>query len=177
MLIRYYIFRVSKKNLTSFHWPIILAVLIEITWWKMNIRTSLFNRMGLYSTEKGQYQLISWESAREMDQAWWRWRQYCDDIAATVPKPVPMWFLFFYMWRDWPISPLFLLALTKSSWESLPQWIMLPKTCYSMFHKSLTANLMCAVSKEVHIFNTYKISPRINLWCSTHKLFNSIELD
>ena len=73
--------------------------------------------------------------------------------------------------------PLFLLALMNSSRESFLHWIMLPETCYSMFGKSLTTDLTIAVSKAVHKLNTNKIGPRINLWCSTPKLFNFVELD
>ena len=47
------------KNLTSFCRQIILAVLIEITSWKVNMRTSFFNRMGLHPTERRQYVFIS----------------------------------------------------------------------------------------------------------------------
>ena len=80
-------------------------------------------------------------------------------------------------WRDWSMFPLFQLALMNSSRESLPHWIMLPETCYSVFGKSLTTDLTYAISQAVHILNTYEIGPRIDLWCSTPKLFNFIELD
>ena len=36
---------------------------------------------------------------------------------------------------------------------------MLPDTCYSVFGKSLTTDLTCAVSQAVHILNTYEIVP------------------
>ena len=67
-----YIYRVSPPNFTSFHRPIILAILVEIT---LN-----FNRMYrnnkikiLYSMEEDSKCLYQWESAREIDWAWWRW--------------------------------------------------------------------------------------------------------
>ena len=66
--------------------------------------------------------------------------------------------------------PLFLLALMNSSRKSFPHWIMLPESCYSMFGKSLTTNLMYAVKQVLHVLNTYEIGPRINLWRSAPKL-------
>ena len=81
------------------------------------------------------------------------------------------------IWRDWSMSPLFLLVLMNSGKESLLHWIMIPETCYSVFVKSLTTDLTYAMSQAVHILNTYEINLRINLWCSTPKLFNFIELD
>ena len=80
------------------------------------------------------------------------------------------------MWWDWYMSLLFLLVLLNSSGEWLLPWIMLPETYYSIFGKSLTTDLMCVVSKVVHILNTYEIGPRINLWCSTSKLFNFLDI-
>ena len=61
--------------------------------------------------------------------------------------------------------------------ESLPHWIILLETCYSMFGKRLTTILTCAVSLVVHLLNIYEIGPRIKLWYSTPKLLNFIELD
>ena len=81
------------------------------------------------------------------------------------------------VWKDWSMFPLFLLGLMNSIRESLPLWIMFLETCYSVFGKSLITNLTCAMSQMVHILNTYEIGSRINLWCSTPKLFNFIELD
>ena len=66
----------------------------------------------------------------------------------------------------------FQLALMNSLRESFPHCIRLPDSCYSVFGKSLTTDLTIAV----HIFNTFDIGPRINLCCSTPKLFNFIEL-
>ena len=40
---------------------------------------------------------------------------------------------------------------------------MIPETSYSMFGKSLTTDLTCAVSQAVHILNIYEIGPRIFL--------------
>ena len=72
---------------------------------------------------------------------------------------------------------LFLLVLMKSSRESLPHWIMLLETFYSVFGKSLTIDLTYTVSQTVHILNTYEISSRINLQSSTLKQFTFNELD
>ena len=68
----------------------------------------------------------------------------------------PCDFFLWSMWRDWSMSPFFLLALNLSSAE-LILCLMLPKTYYSVFGKSLT----------------------IDKWCTywTHKLFNFIEQD
>ena len=75
------------------------------------------------------------------------------------------------IWRDWSMFLLFLLVLMNWSRELLLHWIILPETCYCMVSKSLTFDLTCA------ILNTYEIGPRINLLCSTRKLFNFTEVD
>ena len=54
---------------------------------------------------------------------------------------------------------------------------MLPETYYSLFDKSSTNDLTCAVSQAAHILNTYEIGPEMILWCSIPKLFNFIGLD
>ena len=38
--------------------------------------------------------LSKWEYAREMVWVWWRWRQFSDEMAATITGPVSEWFLF-----------------------------------------------------------------------------------
>ena len=122
--------------------------------------------------------LSQWEFAREMDRAWRQWRQFSEEMASAVTGLDPVWFFFYGdMWRDWSLCFLFMLALMNSSRESLLHWIMLLETCYSVFGKSLTTELMCATSQVVHILNTNEISPRVNFWSSTPKLFNFIDLD
>ena len=67
---------------------------------------------------------------------------------------------------------LLLLTLIDSSRELLLLWIMLLETCYSVFSKSLTTNLLCRAIGSAHI----ELGLRINL-CSTPKLFNFIQLN
>ena len=105
-----------------------------------------------------------WESAREMDQAWCRWRQFLMKWL-PVTGPVPVWFLFMRICERTDLCPphFFQLALLNLRRESLPHWKMLQETCYSVFGKNLTTKLTCAMSQAMHILNTNEIGPRINL--------------
>ena len=113
-----------------------------------------------------------------MDQAWWGWRQFSDELNAAVTGPVSVGFLCMCMCEGTGLCPhLFLLALINSSRKPLPHWIMLQETCYSVLGKSLTIDFACVVSQAVHILNTYEIGPRINLWYSIPLPFNFIAPD
>ena len=96
--------------------------------------------------------------------------------AFSHPRLSSVWY-FFKLICEGSVSSFFQLELIHSSRESLPLWILLPETCYSVFGKSLTTDLICAVSQAVHLLNTYEIRPTINLWFLAPKLFDFIELD
>ena len=86
----------DPKNLTSFRRSIILAILVEIT---SNSNRMYRNRQRFYIycfifvLEEDSTCFSLWESAKEMDQAWWRWSQFSDKMAATDLSPC-----YFFLW-------------------------------------------------------------------------------
>ena len=145
----------TKKNLTSCR-PIVLAILVEITSWKVNMRTSFFNMMGSLPKWKRTIYTYLNENLPE------RWIGHGEDdsfLMKWLPWSLNLFPCDFFLWGYVKglvyVPHLFQLSLMNSSSKSLPHWIMLLETCYSVFGKSLTTDLTYVASSRVRILDTY----------------------
>ena len=132
-----------KKNLTSFHRPIILVILVEITSWKVNLRTSFFQQDGAPPHWKRIVCAYLNENLPEFghsgyeDSFLMKWLSWSLDLSLCD----------FFLWEYMKglCLPLFLLTLMNLSRKSLPHWIMLPEVCYT------TVTDMCPVTGGARI--------------------------